>query len=64
VKKAHGRIETRHHLVSRRVDWMSGKRRYPEKPRFKGARTIAMIETSVESDRAEPRGAAISRPAS
>jgi predicted transposase YbfD/YdcC len=50
VEKAHGRIETRRHLVSRRVDWMSGKRRYPDEPRFKGLRTIAMIETSIERD--------------
>jgi predicted transposase YbfD/YdcC len=50
VEKAHGRIETRRHLVSRRIDWMSGKRRYPGEPRFKGLRTIAMIETSIERD--------------
>lgn len=48
VEKAHGRIETRRHLVSQRVDWMSGERRYPDEPRFKGLKTIAMIETSVE----------------
>ncbi|MGL5136409.1 MAG: ISAs1 family transposase [Beijerinckiaceae bacterium] len=50
VEKAHGRIETRRHLVSQRVDWMSGKRRYPDEPRFKGLKTIAMIETSIERD--------------
>ena len=49
TEKAHGRIETRRHLVSQRVDWMSGKRRYPDEPRFKGLRTIAMIETRVET---------------
>jgi hypothetical protein len=27
TEKAHGRIETRRHLVSQRIDWMSGKRR-------------------------------------
>ena len=27
---------------------MSGKRRYPDEPRFKGLSTIAMIETRVE----------------
>jgi len=48
VEKGHGRIETRRHLVSQRVDWMSGERRYPDEPRFKGLKTIAMIETSVE----------------
>lgn len=50
VEKAHGRIETRRHLVSQRVDWMSGKRRYPDEPRFKGLRTIAMVETRIETD--------------
>lgn len=50
IEKAHGRIETRRHLVSRQVDWMSGKRRYPDEPRFKGLRTIAMVETQVETD--------------
>lgn len=47
--KGHGRIETRRHLVSHRVDWMSGKRRYPDEPRFKGLSTIAMIETRIET---------------
>ena len=49
VEKAHGRIETRRHPVSRNVDWMSGKRRYPDEPRFKGLSTIAMVETHIES---------------
>jgi predicted transposase YbfD/YdcC len=49
VEKAHGRIETRRHLVSQGVDWMSGKRRYPDEPRFKGLRTIAMVETRIET---------------
>jgi predicted transposase YbfD/YdcC len=49
VEKAHGRIETRRHLVSQRVDWMSGKRRYPDEPRFKGLSTIAMVETRIET---------------
>jgi hypothetical protein len=46
------------HLVSQSIDWMSGKRRYPDEPRFKGLRTIAMTETSIERDggvRTEPR---------
>ncbi|MFD0386632.1 ISAs1 family transposase [Tistrella bauzanensis] len=47
--KGHGRIETRRHLVSQRVDWMSGSRRYPDEPRFKGLKTIAMIETRIET---------------
>ena len=49
TEKAHGRIETRRHFVSRRVGWMSGKRRYPDEPRFKGLRTLAMIETRIEA---------------
>ena len=48
VEKNHGRIETRRHSVSQRVEWMSGKRRYPGEPRFKGVKTIAMIQKSVE----------------
>jgi predicted transposase YbfD/YdcC len=48
VEKNHDRIETRCHRVSQNVAWMSGKRRYPDEPRFKGIKTIAMIETSVE----------------
>ena len=48
VEKNHGRIETRRHLVSQNVGFMSGKRRYPDEPRFKGIKPIAMIETSVE----------------
>jgi predicted transposase YbfD/YdcC len=49
TEKSHGRIETRRHLVSHRVDWMSGKQRYPDEPRFKGLKTIAMIETRIEA---------------
>jgi predicted transposase YbfD/YdcC len=49
VEKAHGRIETRRHRVSQRVDWMSGTRRYPDEPRFKGLSTIAMVETRTET---------------
>jgi len=48
--KAHGRVETRRHMVSTRVDWMSGKRRYPDEPRFKGLKAIAMVETRIEKD--------------
>jgi predicted transposase YbfD/YdcC len=49
TEKNHGRLETRKHRVSHRVDWMSGKQRYPDEPRFKGLKTIAMIETRVEA---------------
>ena len=48
VEKNHGRIETRHHRVSHSVAFMSGGRRYPDEPRFKGIKTIAMIETRIE----------------
>jgi predicted transposase YbfD/YdcC len=47
--KGHGRIKTRRHMVSHAVDWMSGKRRYPDEPRFKGLRAIAMVETRIET---------------
>ena len=53
--KNHGRIETRRHIVSQRVDWMSGKRRYPDEPRFMGLKTIAMVETSIEIGTGEDR---------
>ena len=46
--KGHGRIETRHHVVSNTVDWMSGHRRYPGEPRFAGLATIGMVESTVE----------------
>ena len=50
TEKSHGRIATRRHLVSGRVDWMGGKQRYPDEPRFKGLEAIAMVETRVEKD--------------
>jgi predicted transposase YbfD/YdcC len=46
--KGHGRIEIRRHMVSHNVGWMSGKRRYPDEPRFKGLCAIAMVETRIE----------------
>lgn len=46
--KGHGRIETRHHVVSHAVDWMSGQRRYPGEPRFPGLTTLGMVESTVE----------------
>jgi predicted transposase YbfD/YdcC len=47
--KGHGRIETRRCMVSHTVGWMSGKRRYPDEPRFKGLSAIAMVETRTET---------------
>lgn len=48
VDKGHGRLETRRHVVSGVVDWMSGSRRYPGEPRFAGLTTIGMVESTVE----------------
>jgi predicted transposase YbfD/YdcC len=47
--KGHGRIEIRRHMVSHNVGWMSGSRRYPDEPRFKGLCAIAMVETRIET---------------
>jgi predicted transposase YbfD/YdcC len=47
--KGHGRIETRRHMVSHNVGWMSGSRRYPDEPRFQGLCAIAMVETRIET---------------
>lgn len=49
VDKGHGRIETRRHVVSQRVDWMSGRKRYPDKLRFNGLATIATVMTRIET---------------
>ena len=46
--KGHGRVETRRHVVSQAVDWMSGHRRYPGEPRFAGLTTIGMVESTAE----------------
>jgi predicted transposase YbfD/YdcC len=52
LDKNHGRIEERRCLVSDRVDWLSGERRFPGEYRFPGLATIAMVEAAVElSDR-------------
>lgn len=52
LDKDHGRIEQRRCLVSRRVDWLTGERRFPGEYRFPGLAAIAMIDTKVElSDR-------------
>jgi predicted transposase YbfD/YdcC len=48
VDKGHGRLETRRHLVSAKVDWMSGSRHYPGEPRFANLKTIGMVESTVE----------------
>lgn len=52
VDKNHGRIEQRRCLVSNRVDWLTGERRFPGEYRFPKLAAIAMIEAKVEiSDR-------------
>ncbi|HEX9858783.1 MAG TPA: ISAs1 family transposase [Paracoccaceae bacterium] len=48
LDKGHGRLETRRHLVSATVDWMSGSRHYPGEPRFANLKTIGMVESTVE----------------
>lgn len=49
VDTNHGRIEIRRHHVCYHVDWMSGHRRYPDEPRFKALKAIAMVETTLEA---------------
>jgi predicted transposase YbfD/YdcC len=46
--KNHGRIETRTYRVSHEVDWLSGERRHPGEPRFKGLRSLVMTTTRTE----------------
>ena len=48
LEKGHGRIETRRHVVSKTLDWMSGSRRYPGEPRFPNLATLGMVEATVE----------------
>ena len=48
VDKAHGRLETRRHVVSTKIDWMSGSRHFPGEPRFANLKTIGMVEAAVE----------------
>jgi predicted transposase YbfD/YdcC len=44
----HGRIEVRHHLVTRDVAWLTSDRRHPGEPRFPGLTAVAMVESTVE----------------
>lgn len=44
----HGRIETRRHVVSHDVGWLSTGRRFPGEPRFPALATVAMVEATVE----------------
>jgi predicted transposase YbfD/YdcC len=44
----HGRIETRRHVVSHDVAWLSTDHRFPGEPRFPGLAAIALVEAEVE----------------
>ena len=44
----HGRIETRRHLVSQDVGWLTTGRRLPGEPRFPGLASLAMVEATIE----------------
>jgi len=46
----HGRIETRHHRVTRKVGWLTTSRRFPGEPRFPDLAAIAAVEAKVERD--------------
>jgi predicted transposase YbfD/YdcC len=46
----HGRIETRRHVVSHDVSWLTTGRRFPGEPRFPGLAAIVMVEAEVERD--------------
>jgi predicted transposase YbfD/YdcC len=46
--KDHGRIEIRRHRVSRKVDWISSDRTYPDAPRFENLAAVAMVEATIE----------------
>jgi predicted transposase YbfD/YdcC len=48
LDKNHGRIEERRCLVSKRIDWLTGDRRFPGEYRFPGLAAIAMVEATVE----------------
>jgi len=46
----HGRIESRRHLVSHDVGWLTTGRRFPGEPRFPALAAIVMVESDVERD--------------
>jgi predicted transposase YbfD/YdcC len=48
VEKGHGRIETRIYTASKVVDWISGERSYPGRPRFEGIQTILRVVNRSE----------------
>jgi predicted transposase YbfD/YdcC len=48
LDKGHGRIEERRCLVSTRIDWLVGERRFPGEYRFPELAAVAMVEARVE----------------
>ena len=48
LDKNHGRIEERRCLVSKRIDWLTGDRRFPGEYRFPGLAAIVMVEATIE----------------
>jgi predicted transposase YbfD/YdcC len=48
LDKGHGRIEERRCVVSTKVDWLAGERRFPGEWRFPKLAAIAMVEARVE----------------
>ena len=47
LDKDHGRLETRRHVVSAYVDWLTADRHYPGAPRWPNLTTVGMIESTV-----------------
>jgi predicted transposase YbfD/YdcC len=48
LDKGHGRVEERRCVVSTKVDWLSGERRFPGEWRFPQLAAIARVEAKVE----------------
>ncbi len=48
VDADHGRLETRRHIVSHKVDWLNSDRRFPDERAFPRLTTIAMVESTTE----------------
>jgi predicted transposase YbfD/YdcC len=44
----HGRLEQRHHVVCREVDWLVSERRFPKERLFPRLAMIAMVQTATE----------------
>jgi predicted transposase YbfD/YdcC len=48
LDKGHGRIEDRRVYISRDIDWLTGKRRFPGEHRFPKITALAKVETRTE----------------